>query len=71
MDLEDEEYDNFNDGELIEDFGHVETIIEVEENEEETPGNSRGLRFRNTLKNFLIGKQSSDASSSYEKSDKS
>lgn len=42
--------------EIIDDFGHVETIIEVEENEEETPGNKH-FRFRNTLrKRLLFGK---------------
>lgn len=48
--------DNMNDGELIEDFKHVETIIEAEENEEETPGNSRRLKFKNTLRKYLFGK---------------
>lgn len=44
-----------------EDDGHVETIIEAEENEEETPGNKH-FRFKNnlriTLKSRLNGSNS-------------
>eukprot|EP00347_Sterkiella_histriomuscorum_P023751 403333513 len=61
--------DDSDQDEVIEDFGHVETIIEAEENEEETPGNKH-FRFRNTLRKYLLSKQS-EADGSFDSSNQS